>query len=216
MNGEEENYMRTPVFKMLLVALVGSAVCAPLTGCTKVPVSTQPSGNQSVADDNSSTTTDKSHESAQSDQASGENGIAKVGDAKVYQTADAISSNSDLIVVAHYSESPEAADGTVEYQLEVDQVLSGDAGQKELTFSQRGKPDNDKYERKLKKDTKYILFLTPDEEDEDTYCALGAEQGILEILNDGKVYPYSGTGITATYVDMNSQEVISAIQSASH
>ena len=85
--------------------------------------------------------------------------------------------------------------------MHVEKVLKGELIEGcEITFSQVGKPDSDKYETKIKKDRKYLLFLCKkDIVDEDVYDATGVEQGIVEIKDNHKLYSYFDEGIMPEY-----------------
>ena len=129
---------------------------------------------------------------------------------EIYQTVEQIKDRSDAVVIGYYTDEPAEQyfkdDGTglefytSRYSLHVEKVLKGELIEgSELTFSQMGKPDSDDYETKIKKDRKYLLFLCKkDIPEEEIYDAAGMEQGIVEINDNNKMYPYGDIGIMKT------------------
>lgn len=83
----------------------------------------------------------------------------------IYRSIEDIKKDSDLIIIASYSENPieyqEEGIDSSRYFLQVEKVLKGNIAEgDEIVFSQFGKPDNDEGETKIKKD-KNIFFVVP-------------------------------------------------------
>ena len=133
---------------------------------------------------------------------------------EVYKSVEEIKLESDLIVIASYSSKPtercnkDETLGTESYwstySMNIEKVYKGDVSEGSvITFGQNGKPDSDEYETKIKKDQRYLLFLFQKDTEltngEIIYDAAGAEQGIVEIKENNKLYSYYDIGIMPEY-----------------
>lgn len=141
-------------------------------------------------------------------------------DYEIYSSVKEMLQDSDLIVIAHYSDTPnniktKSENYTLEssrYNLIIDEVIYGESKAKNIVFSQMGAFDTDNYETKIKKDKKYILFLKQKPNiDEVVYDSAGSEQGIVEILDDDTLLSYFDEGISDELNKMKVDKIKSEI-----
>ena len=127
-------------------------------------------------------------------------------DMPVYETAEELSEESDLIVVgiakepADFEERLETG-STIplsRFVFEVSEVIKGDKDTKQIYVIQTGKHDSDDMETKLKAGEEYILFLVLQSfRGEPAYYCVGGEQGIFRIEKNGRIYSYYDTAFGA-------------------
>ena len=127
-------------------------------------------------------------------------------DMPVYETAEELSEESDLIVVGIAKESADFEErletgSTIplsRFVFEVSEVIKGDKNTKQIYVIQTGKHDSDDMETKLKAGEEYILFLVLQSfRGEPAYYCVGGEQGIFRIEKNGRIYSYYDTAFGA-------------------
>ena len=174
-------------------------------------------------------------------------------DFDIYETVSALYNDSDSVVIASFSEQPryvltyslaknDPIQGVTKYKLKVDTVLKGKMNERMITLSQMGQYESDKFETKLKPDTKYILFLRERnyerefdkmlkefdgklseeqikdadsffENDKILYQTSACEAGVFEILPDETLYAHLDYGFAPSFEGRHYSELVKAIQS---